>query len=232
MKGIGFSLIIPAAGSGTRMQSDIPKPYLKLGEKLILQHTLECFQSIEALRQVIVVTSPGYITQTEKILSELFPNTPTSVVQGGNERRDSINNALGQVSESSELVAVHDAVRPFVDSSVIENCLQKAAEVGGAIVAVPVKDTIKKVKEDLMVAKTPDRDHLWQAQTPQIFRRKLLIDAYQKLSSENTMVTDDASLIELSGGKVAIVEGSRENFKLTYPLDMAVAEMLINRRER
>ena len=230
MKGIGFSLIIPAAGSGTRMQSDIPKPYLKLGEKLILQHTLECFQSLKDLREVIVATSPDFISETEKILSELFPEIPVIVVRGGNERRDSIKNALGQVSDTSELIAVHDAVRPFVDGATIKSCLQKAIEVGGAIVAVPVKDTIKKVTEDLIIAKTPDRSRLWQAQTPQVFRRKLLIEAYQNNLSENSTVTDDASLIELAGGKVAVVEGSRENFKLTYPLDMAVAEMLVKRR--
>lgn len=222
-----FSLIIPAAGTGTRMGTEIPKPYLDLMGKTVLERTLSCFAGLENLQQVIVSTSDPFRDQTFEIVERLFENTDKIVVEGGRRRQDSIYNALLQVGESVELVAVHDAVRPFIKRDIVRSCLKMAEEVGGAIIGVPVKDTIKQVNAAGIIDKTPDRSQMWQAQTPQIFKKNVFIEAYRYANIQNTAVTDDASLFEAFGRDVQIVEGERDNFKLTYPIDFKIAEMLI-----
>lgn len=222
-----FSLIIPAAGLGKRMETEVPKPYLMLGDKSVLEHALRCFTDIPGLLQVIIATSPVYRKQTDELLNILFPGTATVIVNGGQERQDSVFNALKHVHEEAELIAVHDAVRPFAPKKAIYACLQKANDQQGAILGVPVKDTIKRVDDHRCIKETPSRSELWQAQTPQIFDRKLLSKAYSAAAAEKRIGTDDASLIEAVGGAVHIVEGSRDNFKLTYPLDFKTAELLL-----
>lgn len=224
-----FSLIIPAAGRGERMQSEIAKPYMVLGSSTVLEHTLLCFKGIAGLRQVIISTSERYHHQTEEIIKRTFPDLDTKVAKGGEVRQESIYNALQDVSPNAEFVAVHDAVRPFVSKNLIRNCLRQALKSDAAILAVPVKDTIKRVNKKLEIEETPKRSDLWQAQTPQIFKRSLLISAYEKTVSAGKMGTDDASLIEAAGGVVTVVKGSFDNFKLTYPLDFRIAEMLIKK---
>lgn len=222
-----FTLIVPAAGRGERMQSKTPKPYLKLGACTVLEHTLSRFVGIPGLRQVIVSTSDEYRNQTKELLHKLFPKTDTRVVQGGAERQNSIYNALREVDANAALVAVHDAVRPFVSNASILECLRQASECGGAVVGVPAKDTIKRVDGLRKIIGTPSRSELWQAQTPQIFRRSILMKAFEHAITANKTGTDDASLVEDAGEDVIMVEGSRDNFKLTYPLDFKIAEILI-----
>lgn len=224
-----FALIVPAAGIGKRMGKDVPKPYLTLSDKTVLEHTLSRFRSFDNLAQVIVSTSREYRSTTESILVKLFPNIDTLVVDGGSERQDSILNALESVDDNISLVAVHDAVRPFVDPISIRECLKRASETGAAILGVVVKDTIKQVNSDLNVISTPQRKSLWQAQTPQIFNRKVLVDAYLNANKAGFSGTDDASLVEENGGEVSIVEGTRNNFKLTYPLDFEIAKTLLKK---
>jgi len=222
-----FSLIIPAAGRGERMQADIPKPYLQLGDCTVLEHALSCFIDLPGLKQVIAATSGPYRDQTEKILHRLIPDLHFKVVQGGAERMHSIYNAIEKVDPESELIAVHDAVRPFVSKTTILECLKQAAVTGGAIPGVRVNDTIKRVDDQGKIKETPDRSELWQAQTPQIFKRSILLKAYENALSTNMKATDDASLVEAIGGAVAMVTGSRTNFKLTYPIDFKIAEILV-----
>lgn len=210
------------------MGTDIPKPYLQLKGKSVLERTLTCFQGIDSLKQVIVSTSGAYKEQTADLLKRLFVGIDTVVVEGGERRQDSIYNAFLKVSDSISYVAIHDAVRPFVKMDRIAECLNKSVESGAAIIGVPVKDTIKQVTVDGVITRTPDRSMLWQAQTPQIFRKDLYNDAYMYVSQKDVHVTDDASLFEAFGKDVRIVEGDRENFKLTYPIDFRIAEMLVD----
>ena len=228
MESPSFTLIIPAAGIGRRMGSDTPKPYLMLKGKSVLEHTLSCFQDLDSLKQVIVSTSVSYHDQTSEILNRLFDEVETAVVEGGERRQDSIYNAFQKVSPSIQYVAVHDAVRPFIRAGRITECLNVTAETGAAIVGVPVKDTIKRVDADNIIKQTPDRSELWQAQTPQIFRKDLYGRAYNYAKDHDVEVTDDASLFEAAGIDVRIVEGDRENLKLTYPVDFRIAEMLVD----
>lgn len=226
-----IALILPAAGSGRRMQKDTPKAYLKLGTQTVLEHTIQAFSQVAGLGQVVIPTLSSYETETESMLQRLVPKCTGSVVRGGEERQHSIQNALKVLEPGIEWVMIHDAVRPFVQQADIENCLSDARRTGAAIVAVPVKDTIKQVGADRIILQTPERKTLWQAQTPQIFRRDWIEEAYHQIASENLLMTDDASVMEYTGRKVFITEGSRMNFKLTYPLDFEIAEQIINRKE-
>jgi 2-C-methyl-D-erythritol 4-phosphate cytidylyltransferase len=223
-----LALIIPAAGYGARLGSEVPKPYLEIAGKTILEHTLSRFKTISGLFEVVVSTSPQYVDKTRQILQMLFEGLKTTVVMGGAERQHSIKNALDSLSEDVEFVAVHDAVRPFIEPEFIQKCFDEAQKAGGAIIAVPAKDTIKISDGLQQIVRTPDRKNLWQAQTPQIFKTDLLKQAYTKAERENFLGTDDASLLEYLGEKVLLVEGNRENFKITYPLDLRFAEWLLN----
>jgi 2-C-methyl-D-erythritol 4-phosphate cytidylyltransferase len=226
-----LALIIPAAGSGERLGGDVPKPYLKIAGKTILEHSLLKFKQISGLGEVIVSTSRNYIAQTEIFLDKLFPEIKTYVVEGGRERQDSIRNALNKISGKTGLVAVHDAVRPFVAVEDIEKCVNEAARWGGAVLATKAKDTIKVSGSDLEIVQTPDRKNLWQAQTPQIFWAALLREAYDNAEKYKIYGSDDSSLVEQVGGKVVLVEGSDKNFKITYPLDLKIAEYLVKSGE-
>ncbi len=223
-----MAVIIPAAGSGTRLGSRLPKPFIEIGGKSILERTISRFLKIDCLHQVIVATSSEYILTLEQIFSS-FPHSHVNfiVVEGGNERQHSIYNALKKVQPEIELVAVHDAVRPFVSVENIFECISVAKEVGGAVLGVPAKDTIKKINSEGVILETPNRAQLWQAQTPQIFQKALLGKAYDIAIKDGFLGTDDASLVEHIGGVVKMVEGDRANLKITYPIDLKIAELLI-----
>ncbi len=222
-----LSVIIPAAGSGERMGSDVPKPFIQVGDKTILEHTISRFLEVSDVAQIIIATSKSYISTIKSMFEQLSSDIQLNVVEGGSERQFSIYNALKIVSAECELVAVHDAVRPFVRKQLIEECCEVAINVGGAVLGVPAKDTIKKVDGDKLVESTPDRSGLWQAQTPQIFQKELLIEAYESALDQNFIGTDDASLVERIGGTIQMVEGDRENLKITYPVDLKVAELIL-----
>lgn len=216
-----LAVIIPAAGSGSRMGSSKPKPFLILGEKPILWHTVRAFSEIESVSQIIIPASMDWIDVVEQICASI-PNQEIQykVVMGGSERQFSIQNGLNCLNDNIHLVAVHDAVRPFIENELVIKTCQQALKFGGAIVGVPAKDTIKKVDVGLSIQGTPNRKELWQAQTPQIFKKGLLIKA------------DDASLVERIGGNVKMVEGNRENLKITYPVDLKIAEMILQNEGR
>lgn len=211
------------------MGTRVAKPFLKLNGVSILEHTIRSFAILAFVEQIIVATSAEAMDEVETTLDK-FRQQVSSVhaVEGGEERQYSIYNALQIVSSETNLVAVHDAVRPFVSGAIISNCMERASVIGGAIVAVPAKDTIKKVDDDFKITDTPDRSNLWQAQTPQIFRKQLLMKAYESAGRENFIGTDDASLVERIGGIVEVVEGDRRNLKITYPIDLKVAELILN----
>lgn len=221
------ALIIPAAGSGERLNRSIPKPYIQIAGKPILEHTIRRFLPLEGLRQILVATSAEYLDAARSILEGIIPDDlEYKCVEGGSERQHSIYNALQQTGKV-ELVAVHDAVRPFVKANTIRDCIQTAAEVGGAVAGVPAKDTIKKVNDQKRVTETPDRKYLWQTQTPQIFRRHILMEAYTKAAEEQFLGTDDSSLVERLGYSVKMVKGSRNNIKITYPTDLKLAKLIL-----
>ncbi|MEX0608541.1 MAG: 2-C-methyl-D-erythritol 4-phosphate cytidylyltransferase [Balneolaceae bacterium] len=226
-----LSVIIPAAGSGVRLGSPTPKPFIKIQGKTILEHTISKFLAVPGLVQVIVATSKASISDVEKIFSSYTTSSVSfDVIEGAAERQLSIQNALRKVQEEIDLIAVHDAVRPFINSAQIEVCCQTAEKFGGAVLGVPAKDTIKKVKADGIIDFTPDRSQLWQAQTPQVFKKELLMKAYETALEDDFIGTDDASLVERVGGIVQMIEGGRENLKITYPIDLKIAELILGEK--
>jgi len=220
-------LIVPAAGAGKRLGEQTPKPYLEIAGKTILEHTLRAFTGVESLGEVIIATSGDYAELTREILGKVYPGIDTHVVLGGAERQDSIRNALGKISGKTGLIAVHDAVRPFVELKDINECIKGATRWGGAILATPAKNTIKKVNSNLEITDTPDRSFLWEAQTPQIFWAALVREAYDYAQTHDVKGFDDSSLVEKIGGKVVLTKGSDKNFKITYPHDLKIAEYLL-----
>lgn len=227
-----LAVIIPAAGSGTRMGSETPKPFLKVGGKPILWHTIYAFSKVDIVEQIIISTSQNWIDQVEQLCLSI-PNKKIKyqVILGGSKRQYSIQNGLNHLLDDIGMVGVHDAVRPFISTSLIIETTQMAIKFGGAIVGVPAKDTIKKVDHNKCIQDTPDRSNLWQAQTPQIFKKNLIINAYNSAINDNFIGTDDASLVERVGGKVKIVEGNRSNLKITYPVDLKIAEMILKQEK-
>lgn len=214
------------------MKRETPKPYLELCGKTILEHTVRRFLQLTGLRQILIATSEEYLKVTDDILNQVLPDKiKAHCVVGGKERQDSIYNALGEISEV-DLVIIHDAVRPFVKLHHIEACCRVASEKDGAVLGVPAKDTIKRVNEQQLIMETPSRKYLWQTQTPQVFQRELILLAYKKARQDNFTGTDDASLVERLDKTVKMVEGDRSNFKITYPLDLELAKLLIEKEEK
>lgn len=226
-----LAVIIPAAGSGSRMGTRVPKPFIKLKGFTILEHTIKAFAGISNLNEIIIATSSEWEEEVKLILQNYKDKIQNlKVVRGGDERQNSIYNALQSVSDEVTIIAVHDAVRPFINQELIQKCCKEAAEYGGAIIAVPAKDTIKKVNTEKTILETPDRNYLWQAQTPQIFQKQLLLNAYKSAIESRFIGTDDASLVERINGEVKVVEGDRRNLKITYPIDLKVAELILEER--
>lgn len=227
-----LAVIIPAAGSGSRMGSRLPKPFIELGGVPILERTIRAFLPLEELSQLIISTTREWMPEVKGILEKISSErVELDVVEGGSERQYSIMNAMAVLGDDIELVAVHDAVRPFISSDLVRDCCTKARELGGAIIAVPAKDTIKELGENHLILNTPDRSRLWQAQTPQIFKKNVFIDMYTSAKEVGFVGTDDASLAERRGVKVGVVEGDRRNLKITYPIDLKIAELILSEGE-
>lgn len=209
------------------MGSDVPKAFIEISGKTILQRSIECFLNIDGMLQIIIPAPKNYISICKRICSELENKSVNlEVVEGGTERQYSIWNGIKVLNTGVELVAVHDAARPFVKEELIVNCFKTADEFGGAVLGVPVKDTIKEVKGYLEIKSTPERDSLWQAQTPQVFTKDLIVEAYRSALKEDFLGTDDASLVERIDGRVKMVMGDFENLKITYPVDLKMAEII------
>ncbi len=226
---MAYQVIIPAAGQGKRMGAGYNKLLLKLGGIPILIHTLKVFENDRECKGIILSISPTDEVPFRKLISDYQIKKVTSIVYGGKERQDSVYNGL-KVAEPEGIILVHDAARPFIRTELIHRSVRAAEEHGAAIVAVPVKDTIKKV-EDHVVSETIERSGLWAVQTPQAFRVSLLRRAFQKAVQDRFTGTDDASLVERLNWPVAIVEGDYDNIKLTTSEDMYFAEAILKKKQ-
>ena len=221
--------LIPAAGKGSRMAHSVKKPYLKLAQKPILAHTIQRFEQNSAVDAIFVVVDQADFSECRTAVLRPYPFTKVQeLVEGGETRQMSVYNGVCALSADVDFVIVHDGVRPFITDEVIFECLTAADECGAAVAAVPVKDTIKVANEDSFIAETPVRDRLWAVQTPQVFRKSLLEEAHQVAQARQLTATDDASLVEQLGFPVKLVKGSYANLKITTPIDLQVAEVLIS----
>ena len=209
------------------MRNSVKKPYLNLGDKPILAHTIGVFDRNPVIDTIFVIVDATDLEmcQSTVIAPHAFQKVGDLVV-GGGTRQTSVFNGLQTLPTDVDSVIVHDGVRPFVTDEMIFACIEAADEWGAAVAAVPVKDTIKVTSADGFIVDTPDRDKLWAVQTPQAFRASVLSDAHASAAREGVTATDDAMLVEQLGFKVKIVSGSDSNFKITTPNDLTIAEAL------
>lgn len=223
--------LVPAAGRGFRMGSHVPKQFLTLGGQPVLVHALRTLEAAEPVDDIILAVPEA---EREFCLTEIVSRhgfkKVTQIVAGGDQRQDSVRHALFAVREQTELVLVHDAVRPFLTLEMIRLVIEQATKYGAAMVAIPMRDTVKQVGPDWLIERTVDRRNLWLAQTPQAFKRTLLQEAHQKAERDGFHATDDAQLIERLGHRVVVVEGSTENIKITRPEDLAIGEAILAAR--
>ena len=225
--------LILAAGRGKRMGTAKNKSYLLLAGKPIVYHTLFEFERSPLIDEIVLIVGNDEVEHARSSIVDAFQFTKVStIVVGGLKRQDSVLAGLRAIKGDSEVVMVHDGVRPFISQALLQKTGQAMEASGAAIVAVPVKDTIKTVSPQREVLTTLDRSTLWAIQTPQAFRRDILEKAFEKAIDDGFYATDDAALVERLGEKVTIVEGSYENIKITTPEDLVLGEAILKSRGR
>ena len=224
-----ITAIVPAAGEGLRFKSTIAKPLVNLDRRPILIHTLAVLSRHHLIKEIIVVFNKKDIGLLTKKIEQCKLRKIKKVVLGGVTRRQSVENGLREIDQGCDFVLIHDGVRPFIDKKIISSVIDAARKTGAALSAVPVKPTIKEVNPlNLKVKITLDRSLLWEIQTPQVFRKDIILKAYSRFKDKNAL--DDASLVEKLGVDVKVVEGSYKNIKITTPEDLVFAEAIIKNR--
>ena len=222
------SAIVLAAGRGERFKSSIPKSLAVIKSKPALIYSLKTFQRLPCIKEIIVVVNALNKSGVAGKIRKFGIDKVSRLVLGGRRRQDSVANALKAVSVRADLILIHDAVRPFIAKDRVCAAIRAARLGGAAIVGVPVKPTIKSVKvsrcQGVKVEKTLERNKLWEIQTPQVFKRDLIIKAYKKFGKID--VTDDAMLVEKLGAQVKVILGSYENIKITTPEDLILAQAI------
>lgn len=226
------SVIIPAGGLGRRFGGALPKQYIELEGKPILIHTISMFEEMEEVENIVVSVHTEWYTRTSEMIKYYGLTKVAELVIGGLERQDSVNNALHtKTIENSEIVLVHDAVRPFVTKDLVRKVIEAADETGAVIPVIRAKDTIKEVTARGIVVKTIDRSKLVMVQTPQGFWTDILRNAYDKAKAASYLGSDSAQLLEFIGYKVTTIDGDDENLKITTPFDLKVGAMILDERK-
>ncbi|MGB2706306.1 MAG: 2-C-methyl-D-erythritol 4-phosphate cytidylyltransferase [Candidatus Omnitrophota bacterium] len=221
--------IVAAGGKGRRLKARQDKPFVMLGEKPLLSHTLRALENCNFIDSIIVVVSRGKLKACERLVKKYGFRKVRAVVGGGRRRFDSVKNGLRE-AQNADFVLIHDGARPFVSRDLVKRVFLAARKSGAALCATPMKQTVKRAGENFFVSETPRRKFLWEAQTPQGFKKDLISKAYREAKDRG--VTDDASLVEKLGHKVKIVKGSSGNIKITTPEDLELAKLLMKKPTR
>lgn len=230
MKKAKCTAIVLAAGQGKRMGTKVQKQYLEIDGKPVLYYALKAFEDSELIDEVVLVVGEHQAEYCEKeIVSKHELKKVKKIVQGGAERYNSVWNGLQETEEG--YVFIHDGARPFVTEEILQRAYDEVLLYKACVVGMPVKDTIKIADENGFADVTPDRNLLWQVQTPQVFKTSIIKEAYKKLMERDTIkVTDDAMVVEqMLGDKVKLVLGSYENIKITTPEDLKIAENFLEK---
>src|SRR3989449_933959 len=214
-----LAVVIPAGGGGTRFGGPLPKQFIKLGRAPILAGAVGHFTRHPAVIAIVVAAPEIHVERTRRALVRVTRRAPVLVVQGGGMRQDSVWLALQAIPRNADMIVVHDAVRPLITRGLIDAVVGAGAEAGAAICALPIAETVKRVRQDV-VESTLDRSELWAVQTPQAFRAALLREAHEKARRDSVVGTDDAMLVERLGHPVRVVRGLAENVKITTPEDL------------
>lgn len=223
------TVIIPAAGKGTRMGMGKRKQYILLNGIPVLARTIEPFQQCSLIKEIIVITSKDEIEYCKDEIIEKYNYSKVSaIVQGGDHRQDSVYNGIQAISSNTNIVLVHDGARPLIEECEIVKSIEAAVRYGGACVGVKVKDTIKEADKENLIINTPNREKLWMIQTPQTFQHKIIREAYEKAKREKFYGTDEAMLVEkYKLSQIKIIEGSYQNIKITTKEDLIMAESVL-----
>jgi 2-C-methyl-D-erythritol 4-phosphate cytidylyltransferase len=223
-----LSAIIVAAGNSQRMGFD--KLLALLGDKPVLVHTLDAFEQTSGVSEIILVTRAERVTEFQELVKQSALKKVRSVVAGGAQRQDSVRAGLDRLSPEANYVAVHDAARPLVMPEQIERVFVLAQEHGAAALAEPITDTLKRADENRFVTGGVAREGVYAMQTPQIFSRQLLVDAYAAVAANNLSITDEVSAVEQLGARVLLVPNEEFNVKITFPRDLLLAQSALTRR--
>ena len=220
------SAVIVAAGRGTRMGSD--KLFLEVGGLPVVGHAWKRFDAHPDIEEVVLVVRPDNRSAFEKLAVRLDLKQPYTLADGGVERQDSVLNGLQAVRADAGIVAIHDGARPCTDELTISDTIAAARKQGAAVAATAVVDTLKLADGDLNISRNIDRTHLWAAQTPQVFRREIILEAMNAVREQNATVTDDTAACELIGQAVVLVPSHALNPKVTTPADLPLVEFLLS----
>jgi 2-C-methyl-D-erythritol 4-phosphate cytidylyltransferase len=222
--------VIPAAGSGTRIGGDVKKQFLPLQHKPILVHTLQRFERCPDVDEIAIAVPESSIVEMEKILSQFRFHKVSKVIVGGAKRQDSVANVLQRLDlKDSDIILIHDGVRPFIEPKRISHLVKMCKEHDAAVLAVQPKDTVRRSAGGGFFDSTLDRTALWLIQTPQAFRASVLLRAFEKARKDRFSSTDEAALVERLGIKARIVEGSYDNIKITTPEDLELGKLILER---
>ncbi len=217
--------VIAAAGTGSRLGVETPKQFLDLLGRPIVAWSLEAFSRAREIAEIVLVAHPAYMELCQEVARDYSRGLPVKVVPGGHTRQESVHNGIEAASQDIGWVAVHDAARPFITPAQIDSTCLMAKEIGAAIAAAPIVDTVKEVEANL-ITRTLDRTHLVAAQTPQVCRKDDLARAYAQATSQGVSATDEAGLLELAGIMVGVNLVSGFNFKVTTKADLALARAI------
>ncbi len=216
------SVVVVGGGSGTRMQSDIPKQFIRIAGKPLIVWSLQKFTAFDPEIEAVLVIPPGQLHFWQEITQDFPQLGRVKIAEGGQSRFDSVYNGLQQVYPEN-LVGIHDAVRPLVSTATIKRCFETAAVKGNAIPAIDSEDTLRMVSEEGI--RLLNREEVKRIQTPQVFHASDILSAYKNATGQS--FTDDASVFEANGGKIHLVPGNKENIKITYPSDIDYASMIL-----
>lgn len=226
------SVIIPAAGRGTRMGKSINKQYITLDNKTILTHTITAFDKCPYIDEILIVVADNEEKLFKnKVLKEYKIKKPYKLVIGGKTRQASVYNAVKKVDERCTIISVHDGARPLISNKEIVNTVLGAKKFGGCVLGVPVKETVKQADENGFVSGTVERSSLYNIRTPQVFKSEILKDAYKNAEEKGIVGTDDSFLVEQNNVKVKIIKGSYNNIKITTPEDLIYAQEILSSRK-
>lgn len=220
---------VAAAGMGKRMNMGINKQFLSIDDKPILAHTIKKIEKSKYIDFLILIVKKSDMRYVYDIIEKHKININYKIVYGGKERQDSIYNGLLKMPEKTDIILTHDGARPFVSVDKIDEAIENVLDTGAAVLANPVKDTIKVSTDGKLVDYTPNRDRLWQVQTPQVFKKDILMKAYDQAYSEGYYGTDDCSLVEKTGIKVKLIYNSYDNIKITTREDLSIANILVKK---
>jgi 2-C-methyl-D-erythritol 4-phosphate cytidylyltransferase len=223
-----LTAIIVAAGDSRRMGFD--KLFAAIAGKPVIAHTISAFQRANCVTGIIVVAREDRHNEIKTIVREEKFEKVRSIIPGGKHRQDSVRAGLDHLDSTTRRVAVHDAARPLITPEQIERVFQQCANHAAAALAEPINDTLKRADSALLVSGSVDRDQLYAMQTPQIFERQLIEEAYRAVCAENIFVTDEVSAVERMGRKVVLVVNGDFNFKITYPRDLPLADFVLKQR--